>query len=135
MQLTKRQMKPEEFVFVMDQNKDAYPEWATLSEERKRFIAEGNLVYGVAETYLDPEGNIVGVSGVRYVGIGEAWLITLPDARRPSLLRTVKKLFANVMKENNLWRVFAETRFSQGFLTHLGFKKYEGTYVWERQWP
>ena len=98
-------------------------------------MAEGNVAYGVAETYLDKEGNILGVAGVRYIGIGESWLVTLPDERRPTLLRTVRKLFAKVMAENNLWRVFAESRLSTAFLTHLGFKKHEGTYVWERQWP
>lgn len=129
--IEERQMTIEDFLHVMDSNKDQYPQFAALTEEQRRFLAWLNCTAGVANTYIE-DGIIVGVGGVRYIGVGEAWMLTPPtirDDRKFSLLRHTKKSFKEICSKCNLWRVFATSEISESFLRHLGFKATEKPFV------
>jgi hypothetical protein len=118
-------MTVEDFVFVMKQNIAIYP----YSDEELRQAAILNIHTGVAETYLE-DGEVVGVGGIRYMGIGEGWFISLPQKRTPAMLRVIAKQFARIRKAKNIWRIFAESKISENFLRHLGFAKQDGIHIW-----
>ena len=139
-----KQMTESDFLTIMAENAEVYPAFHALPKEQKRAMAKGNIVTGVAETYRE-DGEIVGVGGIRHIGIGEAWFLTLPKNRGKKfaicpeteatikLLRDVSENFIRVRDEQGLWRVFAESKISENFLKHLGFKPEPGTYAWVRQ--
>ena len=129
---SRRTMKVDDFLLVMKRNRGIYPEFEALPEEQKRYLANLNICTGTAETFLDEEGEIIGVGGVRYLGIGEAWFITLPGKRRPFMLRTVLENFTRIRDSKNLWRIYAESRISNLFLEHLEFNEQKGIYIWTR---
>ncbi len=126
-------MAIEDFLEVMAQNAEIYPEFAALPEEQRRLIANGNIQTGTAETFRE-DGKIVGVGGIRHIGIGEAWCITPPTIRDQPvrLLRQVKKSFDQIRNDKELWRIFAESKISENFLQHIGFVKNEGFHVYTR---
>ena len=127
------QMTIDDFITVMAQNAEIYPEFAALPEEQKRLTANGNIVTGMAETFRE-DGKIVGVGGIRHIGIAEAWFITPPAIRsKPlKLLRQVRKSFEQIRTDEGLWRIFAESKISENFLKHLGFVKDDGIHIWTR---
>jgi len=122
-----------DFIYVMDLNPCIYPKYDALGPDQKRMAAHLNICTGTAETFLDDDGRILGVGGIRFVGVGEAWCITLPEKRTPIMLRTVAQNFEQVRDENHLWRVFAESKISENFLKHLKFQKKDGIHIWTRQ--
>lgn len=128
-------MKVEEFLLVMELNADVYPEFAKLPDEQKRYLANVNIITGKAQSFFE-DGRLVGVGGIRYVGIGEAWMISPPEIRDNkglSLLKETRRTFIAMRDEHNLWRVFAESKLSETFLKHLEFKKHPEGQVWTRQ--
>ena len=129
--MTIDQMTVFEFLEIMARNKEYYPAFAALPEKQKRLIANGNIVTGVAETYREDD-KIIGVGGIRHLGIGEGWFITPPENRTPALLRLVARNFKRIRDEKNLWRIFAESNISETFLKHLDFKPEPGTHAWVR---
>ena len=126
-------MQIDDFLQVMSQNVERYPGFAALPEEQKRLVANGNIVTGTAETFRE-DGEIYGVGGIRYIGIGECWFINPPEARRhpKKLLKLARATFARIRAEQGLWRGFAESKISETFLKHCGFVKDEGMHVWTR---
>ncbi len=134
-----RQMTTEDFLIVMAANADMYPnsiysEFAVLSNEHKRYFANINITTGEAKSFFD-DGKLVCSSGIRYVGVGEAWLATMPETRdKPFLLlREAKRFFKECRDNHNLWRVFANGGISGNFMKHLSFEKHENGVVWTRQ--
>ncbi len=127
-----QQMTEAEFLSVMQANVGLYPDFDALSIERKRLIAQVNICTGTAESFYDNEGRLIGVGGIRYMGLGEAWMLTLPEIREPFLLRTVAQNFERLRDEKHLWRVFAESKVSENFLKHLRFVRQDGMHIWTR---
>ncbi len=125
------QMTIDDFITVMAQNAEIYPEFAALPEEQKRLTANGNIVTGMAETFRE-DGKIYGVGGIRYKGIGECWFMTPPEVRThpKKLLRVVRATFDRIRADQELWRVFAESKISENFLAHCGFVKDDGVHIW-----
>jgi len=133
--LTKKTMVIEDFLAIMAQNIEHYPEFAKLPEESKRFMAQLNISTGVAESYFDSKGELFAVGGVRYCGIGEAWVLSTPKARQSNTLTLFKNTAANLklLRDNlNLIKVYADGDISNNFLEHLGFKKANNTLLWIR---
>jgi hypothetical protein len=127
-------MTAEDYLLVMEQNIEVYPEWDKLTDEQKRHIAAVNISTGTAQSFFE-DGRLVGVGGIRFRGIGEAWLITPPyirDHRAKSLFREARRVFKKNRDELNLWRIFATSRISKTFLRHLGFKRSPRTFCWMR---
>ena len=130
-----RQMTVEDFIVIMAQNANIYPEFDNRPDEQKRYLANVNIITGKAESFFD-EGRLVGVGGIRYVGLGEGWFITLPAIRKKkplTLVRQTKKFFVKARDEHNLRRVFATTKISKNFLRHLEFEPLPDVSVWTRQ--
>ncbi len=128
-------MLVEDFLLVMEQNANIYPEFAALPNDLKRYLANHNIIHGTAESFFE-DGRLVGVGGICYVGIGEAWMITPPqvrDNRSLSLLKETKATFIKGRDEHNLWRVFSESKISETFLRHLQFKEHPQGFVWTRK--
>lgn len=128
-----RQMTVKDFVHLMQLNAGVYPEFDVLSDEQKSHIANLNIVTGCAESFFE-DGKLVAVGGIRYVGVGEAWLITPPKIRDRSLslLKETRKIFVKRRDEHNLWRIFATSKISKTFLGHLGFKELPEAFCWMR---
>ncbi len=131
-------MTAEDFLIVMAANADMYPnsvysQFAALSQEYKRYLANVNIATGEAKSFY-ADGKFIGSSGIRYVGIGEAWLATMPETReRPLLLlKEAKRFFKESRDDHNLWRVFANGGISMTFMEHLGFEKHENGVCWTR---
>lgn len=132
--LEAKNMKIEDFLLVMAANSHIYTEFAELADEVQRYVANVNIVTGEARSLYE-DGRLVAVCGVRFVGIGEAWMITPPDirdGRKLSLLRHSKREMIRMRDENNLWRIFAESRISKTFLKHLEFQPHPEGHVWTR---
>jgi hypothetical protein len=126
------QMTTEDFLLIMEANRGVYPEYDNLSEEQKRNLANYNIMLGVAESHTD-KGMLWGIGGIRYIGIGEAWFLTIPRKREPVLLKNVSMRFREIRDSKSLWRVYASSKISENFLEHLGFKREEGNMVWTRE--
>ena len=126
-------MKVEEMLLIMEQNLDHYPDYAKMSDEQKKYLANLNVLTGTSESFF-LNGRIVAVGGVRYTGLGEAWMITPPATRELScaLLRNTKLNLKRIIEEKNLWRVFATSQISENFLQHCGFVK-EPAHIWTRE--
>ena len=130
-----RPMTVGDFLLVMELNAEIYPEFAELPDEQKRYLANVNIATGTAQSFFE-EGKLVAVGGIRYAGVGEAWLITPPQVRENrglSLLKETRKMFIETRNEHNLWRVFAESKISETFLKHLDFKPHPQGFVWTRK--
>jgi len=133
--IERRAMIVEDFLKVMDANKAIYPAYDALADEHKRFIAKVNMLMGTAYSYFK-DGEFWGVGGIRYIGVGEAWLIGSPETRKQLTMPEfafIKERFEQERDEKNLWRVFAESSISDVFLRRLGFVKQDGFHVWTRQ--
>jgi len=129
--MTTDPMTVEDFLEVMAANAEVYTEFAALPDEQKRLMANGNIATGTAETFRE-DGKIVGVGGIRHIGIGESWFITPPAIRKKplKLLRQVRKSLEQIRTDKQLWRIFAASKISENFLKHLGFAKNEDFHVW-----
>jgi hypothetical protein len=124
--IEKRPMTTEDFLVIMEQNAHIYPEYAALPQDKKVQWAKLNTDTGTAVSYL-VDGKLVAVGGLRCIGLAEAWMVTAPEVRdesKKSLFRETKNELISA-QEQGIWRVFAETRISENFLEHLGFKKQE----------
>lgn len=133
--MEKRQMTVEDFLAIMDANKETFPDFATLPKEAKIMVANVNICTGTAYSYYK-EGKFWGVGGIRYTGLGEAWLIGMPETRKELIMPEfyfIKDEFRRQRDELNLWRIFAENRISEDFLRHLGFEKKDNILVWTRK--
>ncbi len=135
--IEKKPMEINDFLTIMAANAEVYPEFAELPDGQKRHLANINILTGTAESYIE-DGKLVGVGGIRYVGIGEGWFITLPELRQKNrqglaLFKFIEKAFVKTRDELNLWRVFAGSKISTHFLERLGFAKDTSTRVWTRQ--
>lgn len=125
-------MEISDFLEVMKANPGIWLEYDNATDEQKRFVAHLNICTGTAETFFDDDNEMIGVGGIRFVGIGEAWMITLPTKRKPFLLRQAAETFNRIKDDKNLWRIFAESRVNEHFLRHLGFKKQDGMHIFTR---
>lgn len=125
MAIIKRQMTVEDFILVMKQNSEIYP----YTDKELVEAANLNICTGTAETYVD-DGEIVGVGGLRYMGVAEGWFMSIPERRKLKLFQFVVDEFKRVRKEKNLWRIFAESKISERFLFHLGFKHEPQFHTW-----
>jgi hypothetical protein len=129
------QMTVEDYLLLMELNADIYPEFAKLTDEQKRLIANVTIATGTAQSFFG-EGRLVGVGGIRYKGIGEAWMITPPQVRENmslSLLRQTRETFIKNRDDHNLWYIFATSKISETFLKHLGFEKLPDAFFWMRK--
>jgi hypothetical protein len=129
-----QQMTVEDFLLLMELNADVEPEFAALSDEQKKYLATINIIMGTAQSFWSG-GRLVGVGGIRFVGLGEAWMVAAPQVREQrskSLLKEARRTFEQNRDDHNLWRVFAENKLSDTFLKHLGFQVYPQGYVWMR---
>lgn len=128
-------MQIEEYLKVMEQNAEIFPEWGPMSLQDKQFLAKVNMITGVAKTFTEDNGEFFGCAGIHYVGVGEAWCITPPDVRNDkklTLLREAKRFFSTERDRLNLWRIYAANRISQTYLNHLGFEKADNLSIWTR---
>lgn len=137
-------MTTDEFLEIMADNADLFPEFTALPQQQKVAMANTNIVTGPAEAFRDDNGRLLGVGGFRIIGVAEAWLITPRDIRchpdhqkRKSqfaeFLRITQETMKRMCDENNLWRVFATGTLSTKFLEQLGFEKIDKTLVWSRK--
>ena len=130
-----KQMTEDDFKEIMTLNKGIYPEYDNLSEDDKWLAANFNINTGTAESFFEDD-RLVAVGGIRYVGLGEAWMITPPDIRlkrAKSLLREVRNIFVKTRDEKKLLRIFAQSKISVNFLKHLGFEESEMVHIWARK--
>jgi hypothetical protein len=133
--ITEENMKIEDFLAVMAENSEIYPEFAKLPDEQQRYIANVNIITGEAKSIYE-DGRLVAVCGVRFLGVGEAWMITpanIRSERKLSLLKHSRQEMIRMRDENDLWRIFAESRISKTFLKHLEFEPHPQGYVWTRK--
>lgn len=130
-----RQMQIEDFLVIMELSANIYPEFDGLPDEQKRYLANLNIITGEAQSFFE-DGRLVGVGGIRYVGLGEAWMITPPEIRENrslSLLKETRRVFIKMRDDHNLWRIFAESKISKTFLKHLEFEAHPQGFVWTRR--
>lgn len=121
------EMTPSDFLKVMDANPGIYPEYDALPIEKRLDLARFYMTVGRCRSYFK-DGQLVGVGGIRDVGVGEGWFLTVPDCRVLDMFNYVVEHFEK--QREGFWRVFAESRLSERFLHHLGFEKQEGMHVW-----
>jgi hypothetical protein len=98
---------------------------AICGDESKRQYANLNQSAGPAYS-LFLGSKLLGCGGVRIYGIGEAWCMFTDDAiknNKKTILRASQEQMEIMVRENKLWRLFAETKVNENFLEHLGFKK------------
>ncbi len=137
-------MDTTEFLKIMAENASDFSEFAALSDTLKQKVAEVNLQTGCAEAFFWPNGKLVGVGGIRYKGVGEAWMITPRDiqshpdhTRRQAqfldLLDVTKTNMQRMADENDLWQLYATGTLSTKFLEQIGFKRQDKTLVWTRE--
>lgn len=127
-------MTKADFLEVMSKNKEIWPDFAAMPIDAQEYMAKVNMATGTHHAYLEKE-KVVGIGGIRHIGIGEAWLVTPPDIRderKLSLLRIARNSFEMQRDTLDLWRIFATADISETFLTHLGFHKQPNTLVWTR---
>ncbi len=137
-------MTTEEFLEVMADNADLFPEFAALPQQQQEAMANTNIVTGPAQAFRDTNGRLVGVGGIRIIGVAEAWLITPKDIRShpdyqkrkqqfAEFLKVSKDTFKKMCDENRLWRVFARGTLSMSFLEQFGFERIDKIMVWSRK--
>ncbi len=129
-----RPMTVEDMLLIMALNEDIYSDFAKLPEELKRYVVIHNIIHDAAKYFYD-KGRLVGVGGIKYVGVGEAWMISYPEIRSEhglALVKQAQETFIGMRDEKNLWQVFAESRISENFLKRLGFKQNPKGFVWIR---
>lgn len=131
--ITTKAMTIDDYIQMMDLNAEFYPEWAKLSIEDKRKVAQISIDTGIAESHYE-NGELIGVTGVRYRGIGEAWFIARPDirGRKFFLFKHTKRTLKRLLKACGIWRMYATSKINENFLTHLGLKKDDTIYCWTR---
>jgi len=133
--LETKPMTVEDMLVILEDNARLYPEFADLMPEQKKLICEMNILSGTAESFLS-EGKLLAVGGIKYVGIGEAWMLPFSHIRdnlKLSLLRHTRKNFKRICNDKNLWRVFATSQVSENFLEHCGFEKIPTGHVWTKK--
>lgn len=119
-----RPMLAGDFLTLMDQNAEHYPEYMALSDEMKLAIAQLRANNGTAQSYFY-KGQLVAVGGITSIGIGEAWLVAKPDIlveNKKSLFKETKREIKDA-QEQGLWMIVANAKISSNFLEHLGFKQ------------
>ncbi len=132
--IEKYPMAIEDFMLIMKQNPGIYSDYDILAEDQKRYVANINIVTGTAQSFFEDE-HLVGVGGIRHIGIGEGWFLTPPEIREKrslSLLREARSTFIRDRDEHNLWRCFAESMISDNFLKHLKFEPKPKGFSWTR---
>lgn len=72
--------------------------------------------------------DLVACAGIQTTGVGEAWAIFSEKAKkeRRALLVETKKYLDFLIREHDLWRIWAEspeTKPQESFLEHLNFRK------------
>ncbi len=132
--MNKQPMTVENFLEVMSRNRGLWPEFDALLDGEKEFLARVNISHGTADSYFK-DGKLWGVGGIRYVGMGEAWLIGPPETRKDLTMpefNFIKEEFERQRDSHNLIRVFATTKISECFLRRLGFVAEPKAFVWTR---
>ncbi len=136
-------METSEFLKIMAENASDFSEFAALSDTLKQKVAEVNILTGCAEAFYDGHGKLVGVGGIRYKGVGEAWMVTPreiqshPDHTRRQaqfldLLTVTKDAMQRMADDNELWQLYATGTLSTKFLEQIGFKRQDKTLIWTR---
>ena len=94
-------------------------------------FASLNQVAGPGYTLFDGKTPIL-AGGIRIHGVGEAWIMSSDKIRQdPKLLmRTIRPQFDKIVRENQLWRLWAISKVSDTFLEHFDFVKQEG-FIWQ----
>ncbi len=137
-------MTTDEFLKIMADNSSDFSEFAALSDTLKQKVAEVNIITGCAEAFYDDNGKLQGVGGIRYKGVGEAWMLTPrniqshPDhTRRQSqfldLLAVTKKNMLRMVAENEILQLYATGTLSTKFLEQVGFKRQDKVLIWTRE--
>ena len=120
-----RPMTIDDFLTLMEANKEIYKEFDALNTNHKQELAQLRVGTGTAQGYYDGD-KLVAVGGIQYIGLGEAWLVTVPKIKtdmKKTLLREARNTLREDKKKLKLWRVFASSKISENFLKHLGFHK------------
>lgn len=127
-------MDVEDMLYVMEQNLQYYPEYAKLTREQKVMLALVNIRSGIAESYYS-DGKLIGVGGIRHIGIGEAWIMPTTQLRRNKffLVKMVLENFERIRNDRHLWRIFATSQISEKFLKVCGFDSIGAAHVWTRK--
>ena len=83
--------------------------------------------------YAMIEGKVVlAIGGVRVQGIGQAWAMLSPEARKhpKDVLRAARQVIAESMAAERLYRVYAEaTVDAPAWFEHLGFIRQDNLFV------
>lgn len=130
-----KQMTAKDFLEIMKANAKEYPEFDALPDELKERLANLNICTGTAESTFE-DGKLIGVFGIRYMGIGEVWGISMPELREKRkffLLKQAKKSFKETCEKLDLIKVSANSIISDNFLIHLGLVHTETNKVWIRK--
>ena len=92
-------------------------------------MAKFNLSGPAYSMFID--GKLVGSGGVR-VGVGEAWFIMSDKDRektpeftgtKKEIIRVCRERIDVMMRDNGLWKLYAEPEMSKVFIRSLGFKE------------
>lgn len=137
-------MTTEEYLQVMADNESDFPEFAALSLEEKKKVANMNILTGPTRAFRNSEGRLDGIGGIRIAGVGEAWMITprtiqshpdrnLRKEQFSDLIRDTRRVMKKMCDENDLWRVFAMGKLSMTFPEQLGFERANNALVWTKK--
>lgn len=100
-------------------------------DESKRDLAKFNLSGPSHSLFVD--GRLLCCFGIRF-GVGEGWFIMDNDDRsgmkgpqftsdKRTILRACKVKMEDMIRENGLWKLFAEPEMSEVFIRALGFEE------------
>lgn len=87
---------------------------------------------GEARSYFY-QGKLVACGGVREYGVGEPWLIIDAETARKNatlLIRALRDQMDAIVRQQKLWRMFAETKTNGTLLKHLGFEE-KPAFFWQ----
>jgi len=91
-----------------------------------------NQATGPAYSFFDGD-ELLACGGARTYGVGEAWLMVSEKVRgemKKTLIETTAHVIDKIVREQSLWRLWANTDRSENFLRHIGFKKVDA-FKWE----
>ena len=97
-----------------------------LAGKEKSHVAIANMTTGPAYSIFK-KGKLIGCGGLRIDGIGEAWALFDEGALetcRKTILRVTKEQMELMMREHEVWRLYADSQF-EVWMKHLDFEKKE----------
>ena len=95
-----------------------------LAGKEKSSVAIANMTTGPAYSIFK-KGKLIGCGGLRIDGIGEAWALFDEGALetcRKTILRVTKEQMELMMREHEVWRLYADTEL-RTWMRHLDFSK------------